>query len=63
MELAAAHHGANRRVIDLAGDVPQRHFDGADASGLPRVSAELLDLAENLVELQRILADDAAFQK
>ncbi len=62
-KLAAAHHGIYGRVVDLAGNVPQRHFDGANSSGLARRTAKLFDLAEKLVELQRVLADDAALQK
>src|SRR5471032_2855207 len=60
-ELAAEHlvHGY---VVDLAGDIPHRHFDGADAAALPRRAAELLDPAENLVHVAGVFIEDAAFQ-
>ena len=58
----AAQHRVHGRVVDLAGDVPQRHLDRAHAAGLAGGSAELLDLAENPVDLERILARDAALE-
>src|SRR6185369_14997330 len=50
-------------VVDLAGNVPQCHFDGANSSGLARRAAKLFDLAENPVELQWVFSEDAALQK
>src|ERR1039458_1395070 len=50
-KLAASDERVHGSVVDLAGDVPKSHFDGAHSAALARVSAELLDLAKNLVEL------------
>ena len=58
-KLAAAQHRIHGRVVDFSGDIPKRHFDGADATALASVSAKLFDLAKDFVELQRVLADDA----
>ena len=46
----------------LAGQIHQRHLDAAHAAGLPRVAAELLDLAEDLVDVAGVLAEDAALE-
>src|SRR5207248_3748606 len=62
-ELPSANHRINRRVIDLARDVPKRHFDCAHSTALARVPTKLFDLAEKAVELQRIFANDAALEK
>src|SRR6266576_5770023 len=62
-ELAAADQRVYGSVVDFAGDIPERHFDGADSAALARVSAELLHLAENLVELEGILAQYPALEK
>ena len=62
-KLAASHHGIHRGVVNLARDVPQRHFYCRYAATLPRVTAKLLDLAKNLVELQWVLSHNATFQK
>src|SRR6266576_1531909 len=50
-KLAASDERVRGSVVDLTGDVPESHFDGANSAALARVSTELLDLAENLVEL------------
>ena len=58
----AAEHLVGGHVVDLAGDIPQRHFDAADAAALPGVSAELLDLAKDFVYVAGILSEDDALQ-
>src|SRR5437899_658572 len=62
-KLAAAYQRVHGSVVDFAGDIPERHFDGADSAALARVSAKLLHLAENLVELEGILAQYPALEK
>src|SRR5580704_8004120 len=62
-ELAAAYQRIYGSVVDFSGNIPERHFDSTDSAALARVSAKLLDLAENLVELQRILAQNPALEK
>src|SRR6266496_3456639 len=49
-KLPASDKRIDGRVVDLASDVPQSHFYSAHSAALARVAAELLDLAENLVE-------------
>src|SRR5574344_404010 len=46
----------------LAAKVPAREFDRADAAGLARVAAELLDPAKNLFDIARILAENAGLE-
>ena len=46
----------------LAADVPARELHRAHAAGLARVAAELLDAAEHLLHVARVLAEDAALQ-
>ena len=58
----AAEHLVDRHAVGFARQVPERHLDAADAAGLPRVAAELFDLAEDLVDVAGILAQDAALQ-
>ena len=60
-ELAAEHLPA-RHAPGLAGQVHHGHLDAAHAAGLPRVAAELLDLAEDLVDVAGVLAEDAALE-
>jgi hypothetical protein len=55
-------HLADGDVVGLAGEVPQGHFDGADAARLARVVAELLDPAEQPVDVAGVLAEEAALQ-
>src|SRR6266496_3026736 len=62
-KLAAAYHGIRRGVVNFSGDIPECHFNCAHSATLPRMPAELLDLAKKLIELQRVLAYDAAFQE
>ena len=62
-KLSTAYHRVNRSVVNLASYVPQRHLDGAYSSALPRMPAKLFDLAENSVELQRVLSQNAALEK
>ena len=58
----AAEHLPHRYSVGLPGQVPQRHLDAAHASALPSVEAELFDLAENLVHVAGVLAEQAALQ-
>jgi hypothetical protein len=58
----AAEHLVYRHVISLARQIPQRHFQGAHASALARRTAELLDLAEDFINVARVLAQNAALQ-
>src|SRR4051794_35278163 len=50
-KLAASNEGVHGRVVNLSSDIPKSHLDGADATALAGVSAELLDLAKKLVEV------------
>src|SRR5581483_6495122 len=50
-KLAASEQRVHRSVIDLARDIPESHLNRAYPASLARVSAELLDLAENPVKL------------
>src|SRR6185312_16064797 len=43
----ASQHLINRHAIHFARDIPQRHFDRADAAPLTGIAAELLDLLED----------------
>src|SRR6516225_11817707 len=58
----AAPHLVNRNVVNLAGDLPQGHFDSAHASRLPRLPAELPDLAEQAIHVDRVFAQQAALE-
>ncbi len=58
----AAEHLVDRNVVDLAGDVPQRHLHCAHSAGLARVAAKLRDLLEQVIDAQRILAEHAALE-
>ena len=58
----AAQHLVNRDVVGFARQVPQRHFHSAHAAALPRVAAELFDLAENPVDVAGVLAENPALQ-
>src|SRR3569623_1262146 len=59
---AAAQHLVDRNAIGLAGEVPQRDLDGGDAAALPAVAAELLDAAEQAIDVARVLAQQPALQ-
>ena len=50
-------HGKSPR---LAAEVPARELHSAHAASLPRIAAELLDAAEYLLNVARVLAEDAA---
>ena len=58
----AAEQLPARHAPGLAGKVHQGHLDAADAAGLPRRRAELLDAPEDLVDVARVLAEDPALQ-
>lgn len=51
-----------RNTIRLAGQIPQRHLNTADAAGLVRVIAELLDAAENLVHIAGVLTQQQTLE-
>ena len=55
----ASGQGVHGHAVRLAGQVHQCHLDGADAAALPAVVAELLDLAEQPVDVARVLAEQA----
>ena len=52
----------DRNTPRLAGEVPQRNFNTADAPRLPGRPAELFDPAENLVDVAGIFAENAALE-
>jgi hypothetical protein len=58
-----ADQGVRRHAVRLAGQVHQGHLDAGHATALAAVVPELLDLAEDLVEVARVLADDAALER
>ena len=58
----AAEHLVDRDAIGLAGEVPERDLDRRDAAALPAVAAELLDAAEQPVDVARVLAEQPALQ-
>ena len=58
----AAEHLVDRHAIGLAGEVPERDFDRRDAAALPAVPAELLDAAEQPVDVAGVLAEQPALQ-
>src|SRR5260370_10514062 len=58
----AAKHLVDGYVVYLASDVPERHLYCADAAGLAPAAAELRDLLKQVVDAQRILADDATLE-
>src|SRR5581483_4824778 len=58
----AAEHLEDGDVIDLAGNIPERHLHCAHAAGLASVAAELRDFLEEIVDAQRILAEQSAFE-
>ena len=58
----AAQHLINRNAIRLAGQIPQRDLDAADAAALARMIAELLHAAEQLFNIAGVFADQTALQ-
>ena len=58
----AAGQLISRDAVSLARQVEERHFDAADAAALPPVIAELLDLAEEPVDIAGVLAQQARFE-
>ena len=56
----SAKHLIRRHVIDFAGDIPQRHLHAADTAALSRMSAELFDFAEDLVDIAGIFVRGSA---
>ena len=51
----------NQGIVGL-GEVPERDFNGRDTAALPAMAAELLDAAEQPVDVAGILAEQAALQ-
>ena len=58
----AAEHLPDGNAPRLAGQIPAGHFQRADAARLPRIAAELLDAAEDLLHIARILAENPRLQ-
>ena len=58
----AAQHLVDRHAIGLAGEVPERDLDRRDAAALPAVAAELLDAAEQPVDVAGVFAEQPALQ-
>ena len=58
----AAEHLVNGDVVGFSGQIPEGHFDGADASALARMKAKLFDFAENFVDIAGVFAQNAALQ-
>ncbi len=58
----AAQHLIHGDVVGLAGQVPQGGLHPGDAAALAAVVAELLDDSEDLLDVARVLAKDAALQ-
>ena len=58
----AAEHLVDRHAVGLAGEIPQRDLDRRDAAALPAVAAELLDAAEQAVDVAGVLAEQPALQ-
>src|ERR1035438_10115862 len=59
----AAQHLVDGHVVHFAGDIPEGLFDGYHATGLPAMEAELFDLLEEIGDVERVLIQQAAFQK
>ena len=59
----SAKHLIHGHAISLASEVPQRHLNTAHAAGLTRIAAELFDLAENIVDVAGVLAQEAALEE
>src|SRR5579885_2899305 len=57
-----AKHLVDRNAIRLARKVPQCHFHRANAACLPGGTAELLNLAEDLIHVARIFSENTALQ-
>ncbi|MNW51961.1 hypothetical protein D3C74_294610 [compost metagenome] len=53
----AAEHLVDRHAIRFAGQIPERKLDSADAAALTRMPAKLLDPAEQLVDIARVLSE------
>ncbi len=58
----AAQHLVDRDSIGLAGKIPQSDLDTRDPAALPSVTAELLDAAEQAIDVARILAEQSALE-
>ena len=59
---AAAEHLVDRHAIGLAGEVPERDLDRGHAATLPAMPAELLDAAEQAVDVAGVLAEQPALE-
>ena len=58
----APQHLAGGNVVSLTRQIPQRHLDAADPATLPGMSAELLDLAKDSIDVAGVLAQYAALE-
>ena len=58
----AAEHLVNGNVVRFACQIPAGHLNAADAARLARITAKLLDLAKNLLDIAGILAQHSALQ-
>src|SRR5262249_39265867 len=58
----AAEHLIHWNVVGLARKVPKRHLDATNAARLARVEAELLDFAEDAVDVAGVLAKQPALE-
>ena len=58
----AAQHLVDGHAIGFARDIPEGQLDATDAAGLASMMAELLDAAEDLVDVAGVLAQDAALE-
>ena len=58
----AAEQLVDGDVVDLSDDVPERHLHRDDTAGLARDAAELRDFLKEEVDVERVLAHDAALE-
>ena len=58
----AAEQAIDRRIGGLAGNVPERMFDGADGSAEGLEAAADADAAHDALDVARILADDPVLE-
>src|SRR5215813_10410671 len=59
----AAQHLIGRNAVSLASQIPQGHLNAAYAAGLARRRSELFNLAENLVHVAWVFAEDARLER
>src|SRR5262249_25972948 len=61
-ELPPRQHIAGN-AIGLARQIHQRHFDATNATGLTTMMAELLNLAEDLIDIAGVFTDQTALEQ